>query len=300
MKRLISLLLVLSLLCIPMTGCGKNKKVAICVPESTSLDTGYLISKLEEQGYSVSLFVEKNDQNAQIQQIESLFKDGYHLLIIEPMILSAVTDIMNHPQRKNMPILFVNHYGTPPEASGKTAFLTHDSAALGHTQVLAFDQLPDGGDVNGDGMISYGVLAGLVDDNFVYDQILTITDELNGELLEVRHCDNLSEGPEKACNGLLAAYGRDLEVLICTDSSLTQTAVATIANNGRMPGQNLYVVGAGESPDILQLLEAGTLNVTAAPKRTDNGNQIVTLAIDMLSGNDFSANNIYNYQVLIK
>ncbi len=301
MKRFIAALLMLGLLCIPLSGCKKSKKqVALCVPQNTAVDTQYLTSSLEKLGYQVTVFEEKKDQQNQILLIHQLYTGNYALIIAEPLISSSVKEILDSKERKNTPVIFLNYYGEIPQSGENVCFITGDPDALGLAQASSFAELPDHGDLNGDGTVCYAILAGEEENEEVSQQCASIEKSLFGaSRLETRRCANPSEAASSACGGLLSTYGRDLEVIVCTDAELSAAAVAAVAEAGRQPGQDLYVIGAGESPDSIKLLQDKILSVTVAPERTENGNQIVQVAEQILNGDKFKDHYSLTYSPLI-
>lgn len=300
MKRLIAALLVLGLLCVPLSGCKKSKKqVALCIPQNTAVDTKHLTSSLEELGYQVTVFVEKKDQQNQILMIHQLYTGDYALIIAEPLISSSVEDILNSKERKNTPVIFLNYYGEIPQSGENVCFLTGDPDALGLAQAASFAKLPDHGDLNGDGTVCYAILAGDENNTEISQQCASIEKNLFGaSRLETRRCSNPSEAASGACSGLLSTYGRDLEVIVCTDAELSAAAVAAVEEAGRQPGQDLYVIGAGESAKTIQLLQDKTLSVTIAPDRSDGGNQIIRIANKILKGEEFKNHYSLSYAPL--
>ncbi len=303
MKRCIAALLILCTLCVPLTGCKKNKakKIGICVSKNTSVDAQYLQSSLEALGHQVSVFVENTDQQGQILQVHKLYSEKYDLVIVEPLISASASEILNSDKRENTAVIFLNYTGTPPQSGEKVCYISADPGNLGNAQAACFARLPDSGDLNGDGTICYAILAGSAEDQDATLQCESLEEALFGaSRLETRRCENPSEAASVACAALLATYGRDLEVLVCTDAGLTVASIEAIRDAGRLPGEDLYVVGAGESAEMIELLNDGTLSVTAAPERGEDGNQIVKTADKMLNGESFESSYSFTYTPLMK
>lgn len=300
MKRLTALLLLFAI-CLSLVACATKKdaspKVGICVRPDSSVNTDYLKKNLEELGCEVVIYRQNADQKTQTQQIHRLYEEKYALVIVESFTNDAAEGILNSENRKKTSVLFINYNGKVLDGAENVSFISWDPTDMGRTQGKGLDEHPDEGDLNGDGIVCYAVLAGSQDSEDARLQAEGITYELQAQMhLTTIYC-GASEDPQSLCDDLLATYGRDLELLICTDSRLSVAAAAAIEKAGRIPGEDLHLIGGGETTELLALIESGDICATAAPTRKDNKNQILEVALAMLNGDSYRNTYTLSYSI---
>ena len=264
MKKCIILLLLLAAL---LTGCGEKQEeiqVAICLRQcSDSLAAEKLDSmrtNLTAAGYTVAVADGEEDQSRQTGQIEALLEEGYDLLVVEPVMMELAGSIAQMCMEAQVPVIFI---GYEPEQAAldsweKLCYVGSVPEQAGSTQTQILQQ----GDLNGDGVVTYAVIAGPEED--LDAQIITssVTDTATGECLEVCYTDWSKEAGFNRCGKLLSDYGKDLEVVLCNSDTLATGAMGAITDGGRTVGKDIYLAGNGGDVQSRLLIRSGDLSGT--------------------------------------
>ena len=264
MKRWLALLMLLAVL---FTGCGRKQneiRAAICLRQCTDslaaeqLDV--LRTHLENAGYTVAVADGQADQSRQTGQIEALLEEGYDLLVVEPVMLELAGSIAQMGMEADVPIIFL---GYEPEAAvldswEKLCYVGNRPEQAGSVQAQLLQQ----GDLNGDGIVTYAVIAGPEEDLDARIITSSVTDTATGECLEVCSTDWSKESACNRCGKLLSDYGKDLEVILCHSDTLAMGAKEAITDGGRTVGKDIYLAGVGGDVQSRLLIRSGDLSGT--------------------------------------
>lgn len=286
-KRLFILLLLPVLL---LSGCGQRRspRVAVCLRECADSGAveklGVLRAALTEAGYEVAALDGEEDQSRQTGQVEELLNEGYDLLVLEPVMNELAPQLADMAQKNNVPVIFI---GNQPalEDWEDLCYIGGREEEPGAVQPRVLDALSDGGDLNGDGVVTYAVIAGAEDDVDAATRTQTLTENMAGQCLAVQYTDWSREQAETACGQLLSTYGKDLEVVFCNSDELAMGAAKAIAEGGREVNRTIYLVGLGGDFQARMLLRSGDLTGTVYLPLEDWSGMILQAARQLLDRN---------------
>lgn len=256
------LIVTLALLLIPR----HTDTVGICYMDGAdSANTPYrqaLKQALVSEGIRVVEVEADLDQAKQLSQIRQLCDAGCDLLLIEPVMVSAGPELKHALEEADLPAVFIGRL--PDEACGSYPFVGYDRSYVGQLLSQLMLQLPDGGDINGDGSTAYCLICG--PENHPYS--LMYSNALQQALPDTASCLVTGNGicskesGQEICRTQLATYGKDIEVIFCADDQLALGALDAIADGGRQVGRDVYLFGVGGDPGVLELVEAGKVSAT--------------------------------------
>ncbi len=288
-KRLLILLLAMLLL----TGCGRQKNVqaAICLRQcadsaaAENLDA--MRTALTAAGYTVAAADAEEDQARQLRQIRDLLEEGYGLLVVEPVMMEQAQTIADMAREAKVPVIFIGYAPeqTVLESWEKSCYIGCREAEAGGVQPQVLQGLPDGGDLNGDGVLAYAVIAGPEDDM----DALARTDACvraveNGLCLETVCTDWSREAAQSACAKLLSAYGKDMEAVFCNSDTLALGAADAITEGGRVVNETIYLVGLDGDFQTRLLIRSGDLTGTVYLPAAEQARKVAEAAAALLSG----------------
>ena len=299
LHRRIWLTLLAAMLCFQLSACRDaagalpvlGKTVGICVRQESGNAAYYaaLADGIKAMGYSVVMQDSQNDQSRQNQQVSQLIADKCDLLVIEPVMVSALENVIGQLKQAQLPAVIVDRQ---PDAQvldsyDKLYFVGCDSAQAGTAQAALLNHLNVRGDLNGDGTVSYMMLRGPQD----HLDAQLITDSCNEALasqdtqLLCTVCAQWDLADSRAqCSQYLAQYGKDIEVIFCNDAQLAQGAVEAVKNGGWTPGQDVYILAVGTNPDLEGLIAQGTVAGTVVPDTTQRSSTLPETVKQLLSG----------------
>lgn len=290
MKKWFLILLLATLL---LSGCGRqqNAQVAICLRQcadsaaAEKLDT--MRTALTAAGYTVAAADAEEDQARQTRQIQDLIDEGYDLLIVEPVMMEMAQSIADMAREAKVPVIFI---GYEPEQTvldswERLCYIGSREAEAGAVQPQVLRTLPDGGDLNGDGILTYAVIAGPEDDLDAVLRTDACTGALeNGQCLETVRTDWSKDAAQSACAKLLSAYGKDMEAVFCNSDTLALGAMTAIYEGGRVVNETIYLVGLGGDFQTRLLVRSGDLTGTVYLPPAVQAGMVVEAAAGLLSG----------------
>lgn len=281
MKRKILLLCLLCLLI--LSGCSRKTQIGLCLAQPDS-QFAWLEDALKKAGYQVAAQNAGLDQAVQNRQANELLAEECDLLIVEPVMADEAASLAQFGEAANVPILFTGK--APAEAAldwKKTAYigLPKETAVAVQGQLAA--ALP-GGDLNGDGVITYAVIAGPETDVDAIALTENCQNTLEGQCLAVSHGEWDRAAGETACGKLLSTWGKDLEVVLCNSDELALGALDAIREGGRTVGADIFLVGLGGGQQAKLLVRSGDFSGTVSPDTGVYQELVLSTVKKLLSG----------------
>ena len=276
--------LLLLLLILLLTGCGK-KTVGVCLRQADTAWSAALQSALADAGYHVILVDADNDQSKQDGQLAELAEKS-DLLLVEPVITDSAEDIAALAKKANVPAIFLNY--APPqqvlERWENLCYIGSDLTTPGLVQNALLSTLPDGGDINGDGIVSCALIGGPEDhvDAKAWGESCAAAPGM--ELLRADSGDWSRESGRRICARQIAEFGKDIEVIFCLSDEMAFGALEALASGGRTVGENVYLVGLGGDKQAFIRVRSGDMTATVCPDYAALAQKAVETAQAMLAG----------------
>lgn len=300
MKKLASLLLVLVMLFgVTAFAMAEGPTIGVCIYQyNDNFMTLYrqeLQKYLEEQGAVVTIMDGKNDQGEQTNQINGFIAQGVDVLIVNFVDPTAADAIIPLCEEAGIPLVLINRepYIDNPERWDevweKVCYVGADARQSGTFQGNAVLSLPDQGDINGDGVVSYIMIQGdmaNVDAQYRTEySIKALTDAgLKVEkLFEHRGEWDQTKGQELAANAL-AQFGEQIEVVFCNNDGMALGALQAIKDAGRTVGKDIYLLGVDALSEVVALVEAGEFTATVLNDHFGQSHTAADLALEMAGG----------------
>lgn len=283
---------------------GGSYTVGICYRENESPSNSAYRTALEQalnrQGYELVVTDADNDQAKQLELLSDLANQKCDILIVEPVMAEAIEELKNTVSSIPVPVVLCNreldmaqwkelpnvfYIGTDPQ----------QAAALQGQMIL---QLPDSGDINGDGIISYLMISGPENHKRSQIQITAVKEilavsEKETHLLATAYGDWSVDSGRKLCKLELAEFGKDIEVILCGNDQMAVGAVQAIQDGGRTVGKDVYLLGIDGEPDALEKIAQGSITGTVARDTDTEIESIVKMVQSILD------NSVTEKQVIV-
>lgn len=294
MRKMFAIFLVVALLC----GCTAGEsapeepaaaQVGLCLKGDLG-SAAYqqsLSDSLAAQNWQVSVVDAGQDQSLQDQQILDFIEQGASLLIIEPVMTDTVSEIVEQLKQSGTPAIFI---GRQPPMAAMSSW--HSVCYVGGgenpapAQIQLVLQSESHGDLNGDGIVSYGVLAG--------DEILQSTQAAlqsyetglpGSEPLAIAYTTLTQDAGKLQCYEMLLQYGPDLEVLFCHSDALALGAAEALRAEGRIVGTDLLLIGSGGSREAMEQIRDAQITGTVMLSAQAIAEIVTNVAQLLLQGN---------------
>lgn len=270
----------------------------------------YLKSKSNDQvTYEVTIMDGKNDQAEQTNQIDNFIVQGYDVLILNLVQSSGAATIMQKCKEAKIPAVFINR--EPSEADmqanntgdyqGKFTYVGADARQSGKFQGEIIADLPNKGDLNGDGKLQYVMIEGdpeNVDAKYRTEFSISQYKEKAGlevdQLLDQVGMWDRAKGQQIAQDAL-TQFGNQIEVIFCNNDDMALGAKASIEAAGRKIGEDIYLVGVDALAEAVQAVLEGKMSGTVLNDHVGQSHTAVDCAIDAANGKSLELYNWVDY-----
>ena len=261
-----------------------------------------LADYLEAGGASVEVMDGKDDQEEQTSQIDNFITRGIDVLIINLVQTSAAEQVTDKGAAAGVPVVVIAREPSPAEeyrweTEGiAAAYVGADAAQTGRCQGEIILELPDRGDVNGDGKVSYVLIQGDMenpDAQFRSEYAVRSLTDAGMEAEELYKQSGLWEEKEgrRIAEEALEAYGDRVEVIFCGNDEMALGALEAIEDAGRTVGEDIYLVGVDALEEALECVAQGSMTGTVFQDHIGQSHLAAELAGRLAAGEDASAVN---------
>ena len=270
----------------------------------------YLKSKSNDQvKYEVTIMDGKNDQAEQTNQIDNFIVQGYDVLILNLVQSSGAATIMQKCKDANIPVVFINREPSESDMNsnntgdyaGKYTYVGADARQSGKFQGELIADLPNKGDINGDGKLQYVMIEGdpeNVDAKYRTEFSISQYKEKAGlevdQLLDQVGMWDRAKGQQIAQDAL-TQFGNQIEVIFCNNDDMALGAKASIEAAGRKIGTDIYLVGVDALAEAVQAVMDGAMTGTVLNDHVGQSHTAVDCAIDAANGKSLPLYNWVDY-----
>ena len=270
----------------------------------------YLKSKSNDQvTYEVTIMDGKNDQAEQTNQIDNFIVQGYDVLILNLVQSSGAATIMQKCKDAKIPVVFINREPSESDMSsnntgdyaGKFTYVGADARQSGKFQGELIADLPNKGDINGDGKLQYVMIEGdpeNVDAKYRTEFSISQYKEKAGlevdQLLDQVGMWDRAKGQQIAQDAL-TQFGNQIEVIFCNNDDMALGAKASIEAAGRKVGTDIYLVGVDALAEAVQAVMDGAMTGTVLNDHVGQSHTAADCAIDAANGKSLQLYNWVDY-----
>lgn len=236
----------------------------------------------------------KNDQATQTEQINNFITQGKDVIIANLVEPTGANTIIESAKAADIPIVLINREPDNEALKvwpGKVTYVGVDARQSGTYQGEIIADLPDKGDLNGDGKVSYIMIMG---DTANVDaqqrtefSIKRLSEDIEVELLgeELRGNWDQTLGQELAANAL-SQFGDQIEVIFSNNDGMALGAKTAIDAAGRTVNEDIYLVGVDGLPEVVEMLDNGEFTGTVLNDHINQSHTAADVALKLLAGED--------------
>lgn len=306
MRKILALLAVLLLSTSALTACAAKEetgpqtvKVGIAIYKfddtfmtnyRNAMEAYFATKNTDTVTYEVSITDGKNDQATQTEQIDSFIAQGYNLLIVNLVDLTAASTIIDKVKAANIPTVFINRQPSTDDMAlwDKITYVGAKAEDSGTFQgEIAVDLWKANAalDKNGDGIMQYVMLMGqeIHQDAALRTEYSIKKVEAEGikveKLFEERGNWDRVLGQEKMA-AAIAQFGDKIEMVFGNNDDMALGAIEALkAANMVVP-----VIGVDATAPALDAIAAGDLSGTVLNDSTGQAQTSVDKALALLAG----------------
>lgn len=262
---------------------------------------------LEGKGYTVTFVDGNNDQAKQNEQINTFITQGVDALIINPVMTSAADQIIATVKDADIPTVLINREPTADQMSAyeKLVYVGCDARQSGTMQGEIILATATGGDINGDGVVSYIMIQGdpeNIDAQYRTEySVKALTDAgVTVKELDSQRGDWDREKGQTICANDLAQFGDEIEVVFVNNDDMAIGALQSIQAAGRTVNEDIYLVGVDALDAALNEVVAGNMTGTVLNDAQGQAEAAVEAMENLLAGGTYSAGNQSIYVDYVK
>lgn len=254
--------------------------------------------------YNVTIVDGKNDMAEQSNQIDNFITQGMDVIILNLVQTSSADAMIDKVVAANIPLVLINREPLAYDKQGNTldeqyegilknakvCYVGADARQSGSFQGRIIAELPNKGDVNGDGTVSYIMIEGDPENIDAQYRTQFSVKYLVDAGIKVKCLDDQvgnwaqAKGQE-ICANALAKYGKDVEVVFCNNDAMALGAAAAIQAAGRTVGKDIYLVGVDALDECQEMVKKGTMTGTVLNDHIGQSHTAVDVAVELLKGN---------------
>jgi len=249
--------------------------------------------------YEVTMMDAKNNADEQINHVGAFAMQGVDMIIINLGEPSPAASIVEIAKGADIPVIFLNC--EPSEEDMQLwdrislVGLNPDPRQSGTFQGEIICDLPDSGDINGDGVVSYVMINGAYENMHVqYPEysIKALTDAgIQVEELLTKGADGGWDDAQKIAAEAIAKFGEKIDVFFCNSDMIAIGAYQAIASAGLTVGDDVYLVGVGAFMEAVDMIGNGQMTGTLSYDPTNLARFAADIAI--LAANSDSIEKYY-------
>lgn len=261
----------------------------------------------DEVTYEVTVVDGKNDQAEQTNQIQTFIADKYDVIIANLVQSSAASTVINMCKDANIPVIFINREPTAEDLDlwERVAYVGADARQSGTMQGEIIYDLPNHGDINGDGKVSYVMVIGdpeNVDAQYRTEfSVKALTDKgVQVEELVAQRGDWDQAKGQEIVAAALTQYGEQIEVVFCNNDAMALGARQAIQAAGRTVGQDIYLVGVDALEEVVAYVESGEITGTVLNDHVGQAHTAAEVAIKAINNEPLEKNYTVDYVKVTK
>jgi len=312
-----------------LCGCSKEKTATVGVSIYQYSDNfmaiyrDQLIFDFEKQGekdginYELVLTNGNNDPIEQANHINTFIAMEVDLIVLNPVLTSSCNALLDKIADAGIPCIIINRepLGTDGDESYERivnndtiAYVGSQALQSGEMQGQIIFDLPDHGDINGDGVLGYIQIKGDPEnpdaqyrttysigscENGVYNQENSKYVKLckeNGVSIEPHafmddQLGNWDQAKaEELVTNALSISGNKIEVIFCNNDAMALGALTAVQKQDLKVGEDIYIVGVDGIESVAEKIDAGLITGTVKNDIGAQSSKMVELATHFLSG----------------
>ena len=248
--------------------------------------------------YDVTIVDGKNDMAEQNNQIDNFITQGMDAIILNLVQTSSADAAIDKIVAANIPCILINRepLGDKGDESyegilnnATVCYVGADARQSGTYQGEIIAELPNHGDVNGDGKVSYIMIEGDPENIDAQYRTEFSIKALQDAGIEVECLDDQignwaqAKGQEICANDL-AKFGDAVEVVFCNNDAMALGAATAITAAGRTVGKDIYLVGVDALDECVEMVNEGTMTGTVLNDAVGQSHAAVDVAVATLAG----------------
>jgi len=264
--------------------------------------------------FDVTIVDGKRDMAEQNNQIDNFISQGMDAIILNLVQTSAADVEIDKIVYAGIPCILINREPLGDKGNesyagilnnAKVCYVGTDARQAGTYQGEIIAELPNHGDINGDGKVSYIMIEGdpeNIDAQYRTEySVKALTDAgIEVECLDDQIGNWAQAKGQDICATDLARFGDAIEVVFCNNDAMALGAATAIKAADRTVGKDIYLVGIDALDVCVEMVNEGTMTGTVMNDAVGQSHAAVNVTLDALAGLDIDNYYWVNYVKITK
>ncbi|MDO5336171.1 MAG: galactose ABC transporter substrate-binding protein [Eubacteriales bacterium] len=266
----------------------------------------YLTEDLGFNEKNITVTDGKNDQAEQTNQINNFITAGVDVMILNLVQSSSAPQVTDLCNEAGIPVVYINRQPEESESDRwaeegiKATYVGADARQSGTFQGEEILETANGGDINGDGKVSYIMVQGdpeNIDAQYRTEySVKALTDAgVEVEELLLQRGDWDQAKGQQIVQDALTQFGDQIEVVFCNNDAMALGALQSIQAAGRVVNEDIYLVGVDALTDALQNIQDGNMTGTVFNDHIGQSHAAVEMAVKFLKDEEVAPVNMVDY-----
>ena len=293
-------------------------KVGVCIYTFEDTFMTYYYNEIEDYfktletddvKFEVSIADGKNDMDVQLSQVDAFIADGVDVLIVNLVLAAGAKDVTVKAKEADIPLVYINREPASTDMQaldyeGRVCYVGADARQSGTIQGQIVANLPDRGDIDGDGVVRYITLVGDAENvDAQYRTIFSIKvldDEgISSMRLFEQRGDWVRAKGKELTSDALAQFGDAIDVIFANNDDMALGAIEACKEADKVVGTDLYIVSVDATALALDALAAGDLTGTVLNDHVNQSHTAINVAILAMSGYDLKDYYMVDYLAVV-
>lgn len=312
LKKICVLVLSIFIITTMLVGCGKGKEtsdnsngekpiIGVMIFDYSNNYVTYIrnsITSVAGDDVDIQMVDAQNDQAKQVEQIDLMINKGAKVLCVNAVDPTAAGSIIAKAKAADIPLIFFNRCPSKEDmlSYDKCWYVGTTPADGGKLQAeLAMDIFKNNPeyDKNGDGVMQYVIIQGTLGHPDAVARTQANQDtfaEANFpvELLDTQTGDFKTATAKDVMDVWMGKYGDEIEMVLTNNDAMLLGAIESAKAEGYFSGNDkvMGAIGINALPEVLPIIEDGTINGSILSDAYSEGYAIYTMAHNVINGCD--------------
>ena len=248
--------------------------------------------------YNVQIVDGANDMAKQSEQVDAFITQGMDVIILNLVQTSSADAIIDKVVGAGIPLVLINREPLGDNGDESYAgildnptvcYVGADARQSGTYQGEIVAELPDHGDINGDGKVSYIMIEGDPENpdaqyrtQFSVQALKDAGIEVECLTDQVGNWDQVKG--QEICANALTQFGDAIEVVFCNNDAMALGAAAAISAASRKVGEDIYLLGVDALDECVEMVNNGEMTGTVLNDANGQSHTAVDVAVKLLNG----------------
>jgi ABC-type sugar transport system, periplasmic component len=249
---------------------------------------------MTDVSFNVTISDGQSDMEIQMAQIDAFIADEVDLLIVGLLNVTFAGEVTTKAKTAGIPVIYTSRTPDKNDSQawnyeGKVSYAGGNPFSAGVMQGEIIRDLPDNGDIDGDGAVRYIILGGdeMNQDAFsraFFPPKVLVAAGIDVECLYLEYCNwDRVQGAAVAASAI-AQFGSKIDVIFAGNDDMAIGALEACQNAGLVVGEDIYIVGIDGIGPAVSAVENGELTGTVTRDIASEAQTLVNAATIALGG----------------